>query len=213
MDTPPQGIIVERMASRRTKNPLSEMVEGGKARVYTVGGTTALLWVLESVDFLIFRGGLDQFGVHPHEVRGLWGILFAPFLHAGFGHLIANTVGFVVLGLLVTSRRLADFWLVFWTTALTAGLGCWLFGGMTASNEVHIGVSGVIFGFLGFLMARGWFERRFGSILMSVVVTFFFYGMLFGMVPDADSNISWQAHLFGWLGGLGLAWLMAKFTR
>jgi membrane associated rhomboid family serine protease len=198
------------MARESGKNPLAELVDGGKARVQTVGGVTAFLWVVEIIDEVILRGGLDQYGVHPHELKGLLGILFAPFLHAGFGHLIANTLGFIILGLLVTSRRLSDFWAVFWGTTLTAGLGCWLFGGLGSSNEVHIGASGVIFGFLGFLMARGWFERKVGSIFLSLIVTFFFYGMLWGMVPEADSNISWQAHFFGWIGGIGMAWFMAR---
>jgi membrane associated rhomboid family serine protease len=121
-------------------------------------------------------------------------------------------VGFVILGLLVTSRRLSDFWSVFWASAVFAGLGCWVFGGLSASNEVHIGASGVIFGFLGFLMARGWFERRAGAILLSLIVTWLFHGMLFGVVPQAGSNISWQAHLFGWIGGVLTAWFMARLS-
>ena len=201
------------MARQSKKNPVTQLVSATKARVVTVGGTVGLFWAIELVDNLILKGRLDQYGVHPHELQGLLGILFAPFLHANFGHLIANTLGFFILGLLVTSRRLSDFWTVFWGSAVAAGLGCWAFGGLGGANEVHIGASGVIFGFLGFLMARGWFERKFGSIALSIVVTYFFHEMLFGVVPESGSNISWQAHLFGLLGGVGMAWLMTRFEQ
>ena len=138
------------MSARNRKNMAARLFDGGRARIRIVGSMTALLWLIEIVDSIVFKGRLDSFGVKPHKLEGLVGIIFAPFLHAGFGHLVANTLGFVILGLLVTSRRIADFWIVFCSSAIFAGLGCWLFGGLERTNEVHIGVSGVIFGFLGF---------------------------------------------------------------
>ena len=125
------------MAKKSSKNPLTQFVTETKARVVTVGGTVGFFWVIEIIDSLILRGRLDHYGVHPHELRGLLGILFAPFLHANFEHLIANTVGFFGLGVLVTSRKLSDFWTVFWGSAVAAGLGCWAFADWGVPMRFH----------------------------------------------------------------------------
>ncbi len=176
------------------------LVTETRARVRLVGRATALLWAIELVDQLILRGGLDQYGVRPRELGGLLGILFMPFLHGGLPHLIANTVPFVLLGWLSTGRKRLDFWVVAVVSALTAGLLAWVFG---TAGSVHIGASGVVFGFLGFLMGRGIWERRAGPVVLSVLVTLVFGGMLWGMVPVvAGVGISWQGHLGGFLGGL-----------
>ena len=129
-------------------------------------GIVALLWLLEAIDLLIFRGRLDALGIRPRTVAGLRGIVFAPFLHAGFGHLAANTIPFIVLGWLVMLRSTTDFFVVAVVSAVVSGLGVWLFGG---ARSVHVGLSGVIFGFLGYLLARGIYERRLGSIVLALI--------------------------------------------
>jgi membrane associated rhomboid family serine protease len=194
------------MASEKkalVKRGLLEVAVETRSRIRLVSWTAGLLWAIELADHFIFSGGLDRFGVRPLSVPGLVGILFAPFLHGGFGHLMANTLPWLFLGFLATGRKRMDFWVVTVVSALTAGLGSWFFGGM---GTVHIGASGVVFGFLGFLMGRGIWERRFGTILLSMVVTVMFGSMLWGMLPVlAGVGISWQAHLFGWIGGLIVA--------
>ena len=175
------------------------MVAGTRDRIKLIGFMLTLMWILECIDALLPGSGLDVFGVHPRSTFGLVGILFAPMLHGGFGHLATNTVPFAVLGFLSTTRHMRDFWRVLILSALTAGLGAWLFG---ASDSVHIGASGVIFGFLGFLLARGLFEKSLSSILMSGFVAFFFGGMLWAVLPLVQDGISWQSHLFGCLGGV-----------
>jgi len=199
------------MASKKktlVKGGLLEMAVETRSRIRLVTATAALLWGIEIIDYVIFSGGLDMFGVRPLAVSGLTGILFAPFLHGSFGHLMANTLPWLLLGFLTMGRKRLDFWVVCIVSALTAGLGSWIFGG---SGTVHIGASGVVFGFLGFLMGRGIWERRIGSILLSVSVTVLFGSMLFGMLPVlAGVGISWQAHLFGWLGGLFVARTLGK---
>ena len=113
---------------------------------------------------------------------------------------MANTVPLIVLGLLVTARKKSDFFLVTLISGLVSGLGTWAIGG---TDTVHIGASGVVFGFLGFLMGRGLFEKKVGSVLLSIGVTGLFGGMLFGALPlVAGPGISWEAHLFGFIGGL-----------
>jgi membrane associated rhomboid family serine protease len=169
-----------------------------------LGGIVALLWLLEAIDLLIFRGRLDALGIRPRTVAGLRGIVFAPFLHAGLGHLAANTIPFVVLGWLVMLRSTSDFFVVAVVSAAVSGFGVWLFGG---SHSVHVGLSGVIFGFLGYLLARGIYERRLGSIVLALVALLLYGGALWGVLP-LRAGVSWQGHLFGFLGG----WLVAYFA-
>ena len=145
-------------------------------------GIVALLWLLEAIDLLIFRGRLDALGIRPRTMAGLRGIVFAPFLHAGFGHLAANTIPFIVLGWLVMLRSTSDFFVVAVVSAVVSGLGVWLFGG---PRSVHVGLSGVIFGFLGYLLARGIYERRLGSILLALIALAAVRGRVVGRAPAA----------------------------
>ncbi|MDP9176065.1 MAG: rhomboid family intramembrane serine protease [Gemmatimonadota bacterium] len=140
---------------------------------------------------------LLSLGVIPRTTIGLRGILFAPFLHAGLAHIMANSIPFVVLGWLVMLRDARHFVPVTVLAMLGAGLMAWLLG---APGSVHIGASGVIFGYLGFLILSGWFARSFASILLSVLVIALWGGMVLGVMPG-QTGISWQAHLGGFLGG------------
>ncbi len=166
-----------------------------------------LLWVIEFADQLVFRGALDfWFGIHPRTLSGLWGILFAPFLHGNFAHLFANTVPLVTLGWLVMLRKTSDWFVVSAIVALCGGLGTWLIG---ASGSTHIGASGVIFGYFGFLLLRGYFERSFVAIAFSILVTILYGSIIWGVLPT-QPGISWEGHLFGFLGGVLAAWLLAE---
>ncbi len=173
-----------------------------------------LAWGLELFDLLIlkggynFRGGLDQFGIIPRHLIGLRGILFAPFLHSGLGHLIGNTVPFLVLGWLVMLRETRDFFVVSILSALVSGLGTWLFG----ATGIHLGASGVIFGYLGYLLARGYFERSVTAIAMSLFVGTLYGSLIWGLSP-LQQGVSWEGHLFGFLGGILSAKLLADDKR
>lgn len=167
--------------------------------------SVALLWVLELLDLLVLHSGLDRFGIRPRDTTGLVGVLFAPLLHGGLAHLLANTVPLVVLGWLVMVRRLGDFFAVTAIVWLLGGLGVWLFA---PPRTVHIGASGLIFGYLGFLLLRGYFERSFTAILLSVVVGLLYGSTIWGVLPSRP-GISWQGHLFGILAGILAARLLA----
>lgn len=172
-----------------------------KQQIVILGLFLMSFWGLEISDQLIFqnlwRGGLDVFGIIPRQILGLRGILFAPFLHGGFQHLIANSVPFALLGWLVMLNRIQDFFIVTFITIFTGGLGVWLIG---APNSVHIGASILIFGYLGFLLFRGYFRRDIPSIAISLLVFFFYGGVLWSVLPTAR-GISWEGHLFGLIGG------------
>ncbi len=169
----------------------------------TVGGTLATFWAAFAAN-LVTGGALIQYGVIPRTTTGLLGILFAPFIHGSLNHLVANSVPFLVLGWLVMLRNARHFIPVTLVSMFGAGLMAWLVG---APGSVHVGASGVVFGYLGFLMLSGWFARSFASIALSIGVTVAWGGLVFGVMPG-QPGISWQAHLGGFLGGvLAARWL------
>jgi membrane associated rhomboid family serine protease len=169
---------------------------------------TAGLYVVEAVD-IVSGGTLDRdYGIRPLQVDGLDGVLFAPLLHADLAHLGANTVPFLVLGFLAMAGGIRQFLVVTATIWVVGGLGVWLTGG----SGNHIGASGLIFGWLVFLLTRGFFARSGLQILMAVGLFFVWGGILFGVLPG-QPGISWQAHLFGALAGLLAARLAARADR
>lgn len=184
-------------------------LQSARTHAATLATFVGLLWVVHVANVLL-GGALLSFGIHPRTLVGLYGLFFAPFLHASAMHLLVNTVSFVVLGVLMRFRHRNDFVVVAGVGALTSGAGAWLLG---APGSVHIGASGVIFAFLGFLMARGIFERSLSSILLSVLVTWFFGSMVWGILPAVGAAISWQAHLFGLLGGILCAYVLGGELR
>lgn len=191
------------MKSRKTS-----VVREVKKQAGILLSLVAVFWVVELIDLFVFQGRLDRFGIVPQNIVGLRGILFAPFLHGGLGHLIANTVPFLTLGWFVMLQETSDFFIVSLVTIVVSGIGVWLFG----SAGVHIGASGLIFGYLGFLMLRGYFQRNLPSIVLSLVVIFFYGGLIWGVLP-LQRGISWEGHLFGFLGGVLAARLIAKEKR
>ena len=180
-----------------------------KTHVMLLGGIIVFLWLVEVVDAVIFHGSLDRYGVQPRTVIGLRGIIFAPVLHGGFGHLMANTIPFLLMGWFVLMRGTWEFVAVTGITAVTSGLGAWLFG---APNSVHIGVSGVIMGYFGYLLMRGYFERSLTAVLWSIFIIILYGGLLWGVLPG-QNGVSWQSHLFGFLGGGLAAYWLAKSKR
>jgi membrane associated rhomboid family serine protease len=173
-----------------------------------LGGILAVMWAVEVADLLLFGVSLDAYGIRPRSAEGLAGILFAPFLHGGFAHLLGNSVLFVVLGSLVLFHEVRDFVLTTVLAVLVGGLGVWLFGG---SGTVHVGASGVIFGYFGYLLLRGYFRRSLGAILLSLSLLVFYGWLLFGLLPF-QPGVSWLGHLFGFLGGALSAYLLRSKT-
>jgi membrane associated rhomboid family serine protease len=168
---------------------------------------TAGLYVIEAVD-TAGGGRLERNGIEPLELDGLDGVLWSPLLHGDWAHLIANTVPFLVLGFLAMAGGVRQFVLVTATIWLLGGLGVWLTGG----SGYHIGASGLIFGWLVFLLTRGFFARSGLQILLAVGLFFVWGGILFGVLPG-QPGVSWQAHLFGALAGLLAARLVARADR
>ncbi len=165
-----------------------------------IGTLTALLWFVFAVDS-VTGGSLNRFGVVPRTEAGLMGILFAPFIHYRLDHIAANTIPFAVLGWMVMLRDARHFVPVTVASVLGAGLFAWLLG---ASGSVHIGVSGVIFGYFGFIVVSGWYSRSLAGLLLATVVVALWGGVAVGVLPG-QPGISWQSHLGGMVAGAFMA--------
>lgn len=191
----------------QTNGHLTTFWERAKTPLAVLGGFIFFIWFVELVDWLIFDGALDGYGIKPRTVNGLIGILYAPFLHGGVGHLMANTMPILILGgLIIVSRGLKEFFIVTGMVMIIGGLGTWLIG---PSFSVHIGASGLVFGYFGFLLLMAYFERSCQAIVVAVVVLFIYGGLIWGILPRGD-GISWQSHLFGLVGGILAAYLLGK---
>ena len=166
-------------------------------QVTTLSATVGATWTTFVVNG-IAGGALMQYGVIPRTVTGLRGMLFAPFLHANMQHLIANTIPFLAMGWLVMLRDARHFLPVTLFAMLGSGLMAWLLG---APGSVHIGASGVIFGYFGFLLLGGWYARSFVSIALSILVAVLWGGLVLGIAPG-QAGISWQSHLGGFMAGV-----------
>jgi membrane associated rhomboid family serine protease len=166
-----------------------------------------IMWLLEIID-LALPGDLDAYGIESRDTDGLPGVLAAPFLHADFAHLMANTVPFLILGSLVAWQYYERFWLITGTIVVGSGIGVWLVG---PGNAITIGASGVVFGYLTFLRAAGIFTRHWVDLVIGLAVLFVYGGLLLGALPfGVGPGVSWQAHLMGALAGVLAAFWFAR---
>ncbi len=179
-----------------------------KRHILILGSFLAVMWGVHLINQFLFAGSLNSFGVSPRNPNSLRGIVLMPFLHGSFAHILSNTISFLVLGWLVLIRGTRHFLWVTLIATLVSGLGIWFFG----SAGIHIGASGVIFGYLGFLLLHGLFERSLPSIALSLLVMFFYGSLIWGIFPG-DPTISWEGHLFGFIGGVFAAKFLARQSR
>ena len=168
-----------------------------KRQAVTLASATAAGWGAFGANVAL-GGALLKFGIIPRSTDGLIGILVAPFLHANLNHLVANTVPFLLFGWLVMLRDRRHFAVVTLLAMLGSGLLSWTLG---APNSIHIGASGVVFGYFGFLLLAGWYARSAGSIAISLLVGVLWGGTVLGVLPGTP-GISWQGHLGGFIGGV-----------
>jgi membrane associated rhomboid family serine protease len=163
------------------------------------------LWMLEFLDQLS-GNRLDQLGIHAREVDGMPEIFTAPFLHAGWDHLISNSLPFLVLGFLVLLSGLARWVASSLIIIIVSGMAAW---SLTPAHTIILGASGLIFGWLTYLLARGIWSRRPAQVVVAVLVMLVYGGLIWGVLPGAV-GVSWQAHLGGAVGGIFAAWLLHR---
>lgn len=188
-----------------------------KRPAWITGGATilsfiAVLYLIEAWD-AVHHQELNNDGIRPWTVDGLWGILWAPLLHANWAHLMANTLPALVLGFLVTLMGMSRF---LWATAiiwLLGGFGTWLIGNIGSNYETnHIGASGLIMGWLTFLIVYGFFTRKAWEIIVGIVVFLVYGSVLLGVLPGTF-GVSWQGHLCGAIAGVFAAYLLSGPER
>lgn len=165
----------------------------------------ALMWLSEVLDSLL-GGDLDAYGIVPRTDEGVAGIAAAPFLHVGFGHLISNTVPFLAMGAVIALGGLARVLIVTLVVAGVSGAGTWL---IASGSSVHLGASGVVCGYATYLLTRGFLNRDLVHLGIAVIVAATWGAALLGGLLPQD-GISWQAHLFGAVGGILAARLLAR---
>lgn len=195
-------------ARRRTTAVAPKTSDGGIGSALGAGiGFTVLTWVVFFVNQIFFLGGLNHLlGLRPLDTHGLWGILFAPVLHGDMQHLMANTVPAALFAALIafTSKKL---WLqVTAIVMLVSGVATWFIGGV---GTAHVGASGLVYGWLAFLIVRGFYNRAPGQILLGMILGFGYSGLIWGVFPT-EIGVSWQMHLFGAIGGIIAASMLKR---
>jgi membrane associated rhomboid family serine protease len=170
-------------------------------------GLVAFCWLVWLANALFWRGALNHYGVIPRSTGGLFGIVCAPFLHASARHLAANTLPLLFLGGILCARSRSEFFAVASIGTVLTGALTWLF----ARNACHIGASGLIFCFFGYLASLACFRRTFGTLLLSVVCILAYGGMVKGILPTS-TPVSWESHLAGLVSGILLAWASCQLN-
>ncbi|MEV7660385.1 rhomboid family intramembrane serine protease [Paenarthrobacter sp. NPDC089316] len=180
-----------------------------KGGLLFMGGFVVLLYVIEILNTLMRHALNATFGLRPRSMDGVLDILTFPLLHANFNHLISNTLPLIIFGFLVFLSGIRVFITALAFSWLGSGLTVWLIGG----GGVTVGASGLVFGFFAFLLVRGFFNRNWWQILLSVLLFMAYGSILFGVLPTVMGYISWQAHLGGAIGGVSAAILLRPKSK
>lgn len=167
-----------------------------KPRVSVLFAAVALVWAVSLYGLLVDENLVYALAVVPRRFDGLSGVLGAPLVHGSFAHLAANTFPLLILGGMVAVRGVGYYVSATLAIAVLGGLGLWVFG----RSAAHVGASGLIFGYFGLLVGRGYYERSLQSVAVAILVAVAYGGMLAGILPR-DPGVSWEAHLFGLLAG------------
>lgn len=156
----------------------------------------AAMWVFNMVNWLT-GSHFNALGIYPRNFKGLIGILFSPFLHQNFNHLFFNSIPLFALGLMVLSQGMALF---AWVSVCVIGIGgilVWLLG----RRALHIGASGVVSGYFGFILVAAYFQTSIITLLAASIALYYFGGIFLGIFPK-EEKVSWESHLYGFLSGI-----------
>lgn len=163
-----------------------------------------VLWGIKLIDAII-PFDFAQLGIVPRTFKGLLGILFAPFLHANFFHLLSNTIPTFVLLLVLLSFYKKEAPIVILLSILMGGALVWIFG----RSASHVGISGLIYSMAAFLITAGFLKKDIKSLLLSIVIIILYGGLIWGIFPGRFW-VSWEGHFFGAVVGVSLAFFMFK---
>ena len=165
-------------------------------RIQPIFYIVILMWFVQVLNF-VTGYSLSKFGIIPRQLVGIWGVLFSPFLHNGFFHLLCNTFPFLVLASLIAAKNLTEWIKVSLFIMVFTGGSVWLFGRYAS----HIGASGMIFGYFGYLIGKSFYQPSVLSITIGLFTIFIYGGLIWGILPTGP-HISWEGHLFGFLIGI-----------
>jgi membrane associated rhomboid family serine protease len=172
--------------------------ESVRARAIVLAVFVGLMWIVRGIDMFVPGGvSVAGVGVVPRTWEGLWNIPIAPFIHGDLDHIVSNTIPLLILGALILMRGVIEFVFVVFVTTFVSGFGTWLFG---EGNTQHIGASGIVFGFFGYLVFRIAFDRKISTGLIALAVAIgYSSAMMYSLIPE--DHISWSGHFFGFIGG------------
>ncbi|MGO4493401.1 rhomboid family intramembrane serine protease [Arthrobacter sp. 2YAF22_2] len=195
--------MLDAFRGERRRGPTAALARQG---LLVVGSFVLLLYAIEILNTLMLHSLNGVFGLRPRTPGGLLDILTFPLLHANLAHLLSNTLPLIIFGFLVFLSGLRVFVTAVASSWLGSGVVVWLIGGL----NVTVGASGLVFGLFAFLLVRGFFNRNWGQILLSVVLFLAYGGILFGVLPTVAGYVSWQAHLGGAGGGVLAALMLSR---
>jgi membrane associated rhomboid family serine protease len=161
---------------------------------------TVAMWVVQIVNAAQHQN-LDRFGLQPRHVAGLWGVLTQPFLHSGWGNLLSDTLPFLLIGWAVFITGLREWAIVSGFVLVVGSAATWL----VAPTGFYVGASGVVFGWIGYLLSRAIVTRRISWIFLAVLVLVIFGALLGQLAPDYKQQSYWASHLCGFLAGVVIA--------
>ena len=162
-------------------------------------GFVALIWLIQLLDWALDLEPAD-FGVRPRQLAGLPGIFFAPLVHGGFAHLLANSPPLLVLGTAMLYLYPSAALRVLPAVYLGTGVAVWLF----ARGSAHVGASGLIYGLVSYIFVAGLIRRDRRAIAASLLVCFMYGALIWGLLP-IEPGVSWETHLAAALIGIMLA--------
>jgi membrane associated rhomboid family serine protease len=177
------------------------LAEARKA-LFVMVGFLALLWIIQIANWADHYNLTADFGIRPRDAASLPDILTAPFLHFNWAHIEGNSGPLFIFGFLAAYRGVTKFLGVTVVVILTSGLGAWLF---ESPGALGAGASGVVFGYFGYIMVRGFFDRHAIDMLLGAVMALCFAYQFTVLLPKA--GIGWQAHIGGLVGGIAAGWL------
>lgn len=170
--------------------------------LHFVLGILAIFWIINILNFLLHYR-LNIFGIVPRSRFGIVGIFFSPFLHAGFGHLFFNSIPLFILINLMLLHGLVTFYFVSVVIIVLGGAAVWLFG----KPGIHVGASGLVMGYFGYLFANAYHQPTIFSIILAVVCLYYFGGAIMFALFSAEKGSSWAGHFFGFFAGIAAAYL------
>lgn len=178
-------------------------LNGLRGRLWSLGVFVAALWAIQVLNWVSGYGLNSIFGLIPRQISGLDGVVGMPLLHGSFAHLVSNTPPLIVMGALLAATASRALFAVNAVIVFLGGGLVWLLG----ASAVHIGASGLVFGWFGFLVARGLLDRSFVTLGVALLVGVLYGSMIWGVLPN-QPGVSWEAHLFGAVAGVVAAFMI-----